>query len=126
MNITFKKPTVSAYNFMRYLCADLALKKNVIIDINQITQKVYDFKMNAPEGYQYIFEDIEFRKSTDHVVSYDISEGLTNLQTFGIIGKLNPTYDKLIIYLTTSDANEILEKADTKTKEVINKVSNLF
>lgn len=126
MNITFKKPRVSAYTFMKYLCADLAIKKNVIIDINQITQKIYDFKLIAPENSQYIFEDIEFRKSIDHVVSYDISEGLTNLQTFGIIGKLNPTYDKLIIYLTSSDANKILENADPITREVIDELSDLF
>ena len=50
------------------------------------------------EENQYLFDDIEFRVGiVDNVTSTDISEGLNSLHTFGIIGKLNPTYEKIVI-----------------------------
>ena len=98
---------------MRYLCASLTKSKKVIIDLQIIVEHIYNFKTEN-EQLQYMFEDIEFRKGINNVTSNDIAEGINNLQTFGLVGKLNPKYEKLIIYLTEEEADTILEECDCK------------
>ena len=53
------------------------------------------------------------------MVSNDISEGLGSLQTFGVIGELNPTYKKIMIYLTNNEATTILNKCDKPVRETM-------
>lgn len=126
MKISCAAPKVSAYNFMRYLCASLAKRKNVIIDLTQIVDKIYAFRQNAGSDYRSLFEDIEFRTSVDNIVSYDINEGINNLQTFGVIGKLNPTYEKIVIYLTDEEADVILQSCDDFVRDVMMQLANTF
>jgi len=111
------KPRVSAYNFMKYLCASLVKTKNVIINSTEIVNKIFDYKRAAPNELQFLFEDIEFRTGIGNTVSYDISEGLNNLQTFGIIGKLN--HDYYLIYLTDKEADDILSDCESVVKDMI-------
>lgn len=127
MKIVCGKPQVSAYNFMRYLCAILAKKGKVIVDLSSITYNIFRFKKSVSEENQYLFDDIEFRAGIDdNVASTDISEGLNSLQTFGIIGKLNPTYEKIVIYLTAEEANMILENCDQNIVVVLNELAEKF
>lgn len=127
MKIVCGKPQVSAYNFMRYLCAILAKKGKVIVDLSSITHNIFRFKESVSEENQYLFDDIEFRAGIDdNVASNDISEGLNSLQTFGIIGKLNPTYEKIVIYLTAEEANTILENCDRNIVIVLNELAEKF
>lgn len=127
MNIVCGKPRVSAYNLMRYLCAMLVQKGKVIVDLSSITYNIFKFKENASEEKQFLFDDIEFRSGIDgNVASTDISEGLNSLQTFGVIGKLNPTYEKIVIYLTTEEAGTILESCDPEVKDVLAELANDF
>lgn len=126
MNISCAKPRVSAYSFMRFLFATLVKNRNVIIDLDSIVNKVYNFKQGADSDLQFLFEDIEFRESIDSVVSYDISEGINCLQTFGVIGKLNPTYEKIVIYLTEDDANDILTECEPIVKAAIDELAKTF
>lgn len=127
MKIVCGKPQVSAYNFMRYLCAILAKKGKVIVDLSSITHNIFRFKESVSEENQYLFDDIEFRAGIDdNVASTDISEGLNSLQTFGIIGKLNPTYEKIVIYLTAEEANTILANCDQNIVIVLNELAEKF
>lgn len=127
MKIVCGKPQVSAYNFVRYLCAILAKKGKVIVDLSSITYNIFRFKESVSEENQYLFDDIEFRAGIDdNVASTDISEGLNSLQTFGIIGKLNPTYEKIVIYLTVEEANTILESCDQNIVTVLNELAEKF
>ena len=112
MELVCARPPVSSYDFMRYLCAALVKQSKVIIDLDSIIARIYNFKKQN-EQLKFMFEDIEFRTSVDNVVSNDISEGINNLQTFGIVGKLNPKYEKLVIYLTSEEADKILSECDT-------------
>lgn len=121
MELVCARPQVSSYNFMRYLCASLVKQSKVIIDLDSIISHVYNFKQ-CNEQLKFMFEDIEFRISIDNVISNDISEGINNLQTFGIVGKLNPKYEKLVIYLTTDEADEILSEC---SNEVMDAMENL-
>lgn len=113
MELVCARPPVSSYDFMRYLCAALVKQSKVIIDLDSIIARIYNFKKQN-EQLKFMFEDIEFRTSVDNVVSNDISEGINNLQTFGIVGKLNPKYEKLVIYLTSEEADKILSECDTE------------
>lgn len=125
MRIVCSRPPISSYNFMRYLCAALTKSKKVIIDLQVIVERIYNFKTEH-EQLQYMFEDIEFRKGINNVISNDISEGINNLQTFGLVGKLNPKYEKLIIYLTEEEADAILEECDENIREAMRNLAKLF
>lgn len=125
MRIVCSRPPISSYNFMRYLCASLAKSKKVIIDLPVIVEHIYNFKTEN-EQLQYMFEDIEFRKGINNVTSNDISEGINNLQTFGLVGKLNPKYEKLIIYLTEEEADAILAECDLSVREAMRHLAEIF
>ena len=121
------KPSISAYNFVKYLCAILAKQGKVIVDLSSITYNIFRVKEKVSEENLFLFDDIEFRAGIDNsVASADISEGLNSLQTFGIIGKLNPTYEKIVIYLTPEEANTILESCDEKIVTVLNELAQVF
>jgi hypothetical protein len=126
MNFVCAKPKVTITDFMRYLCASLTIKKNVIIDLNSLVERIYKFKQTLDDDLQFLFEDIEFRESIDSVVSNDIVEGLNDLQTFGIIGKLNPTYEKIVVYLSEYDAEKILDQCDDEVKQVMLKLADIL
>ncbi len=119
------KPPVSSYDFMRYLCASLVQQSKMVIDMDSIILKIYDFKQKNPD-LLYMFEDIEFRKNIDSVVSKDISEGLDYLQIFGLVGKLNPESEKLVIYLSIDEANQVLSECDAKVSNSIKILTRSF
>lgn len=125
MELVCARPPVSSYDFMRYLCAALVKQSKVIIDLDSIIARIYNFKKQN-EHLKFMFEDIEFRTSVDNVVSNDISEGINNLQTFGIVGKLNPKYEKLVIYLTNEEADEILSECDAKIGDAMIELASSF
>ncbi len=125
MELVCTRPPISSYNFMRYLCASLVKQNKVIIDLDSIISQIYNFKKEH-NSLNFMFEDIEFRTNIDNVISSDISEGINNLQTFGIVGKLNPKYEKLVIYLTPSEAEEILSECDDKVEQAMTELAYSF
>lgn len=125
MELICAKPPISSYNFMRYLCASLVKQCKVIINLESIISHIYEFKQTN-EALQYLFEDIEFRTNIDYVSSNDISESINNLQTFGLVGKLNPKYEKLVIYLTLEEADEILAECEPEVETAMNELASHF
>lgn len=125
MELVCARPPISSYNFMRYLCASLVKRSKVIIDLDSIISQIYTFKQHN-EQLKFMFEDIEFRISIDNVISNDISEGINNLQTFGIVGKLNPKYEKLVIYLTVDEADEILAECSDEVGTAMIELADFF
>lgn len=121
----FSRPPISSYNFMRYLCASLKKSDKNIIDTRKIVENIHNFK-SKNKKLQYMFEDIEFRKGIDSITSNDVTEGINNLQTFGLVGKLNPKYEKLIIYLTYNEADSILNECDINIKKAMMNLAELF
>jgi len=126
MEIVCAAPKVSSLNFMKYLFASLAKQRNVIIDKSRIVETIYDFKNGVDSELQYMFDDIEFRAGIDSVVSKDINASINNLQTLGVIGKLNPTYEKILINLTEQDADSILETCEPEVKSEIQRLATSF
>lgn len=125
MRLECVKAPISSYEFMRYLCASLVKQSKIIIDLESITSHIYEFKQKNPD-LGYMFEDIEFRTSIDNVSSIDIAESINSLQTFGVIGKLNPKYEKLVIYLTEEEADNILLDCEDKVKQAIKNLALTF
>lgn len=125
MEIKCARPLIGSYDFMRYLCASLVKKSKMIIDMDSIISIIYDFKKNN-QDYIYMFEDIEFRTGIDSVVSNDISEGINYLQTFGLVGKLNPRYEKLVIYLTEVEADQILAECSMEIRNAMMELAECF
>jgi len=108
---------------MRFLFASLTKEANIIIDESQIVEKILDFMKKSKPEQEFLFEDIEIRENIDSIVSRDINEGINTLQTFGVIGKFNPSYEKIIIYLSEEEADEILE--DCPSEDIKNAFRNL-
>lgn len=125
MEFKCAKPLIGSYDFMRYLCASLVKKSKMVIDMDSIISTIYDFKKNNL-NYIYMFEDIEFRTGIDSVVSNDISEGINYLQTFGLVGKLNPKYEKLVIYITDAEADKILAECSSEIRNAMMKLADCF
>ena len=124
--LVFSAPKLNAYDFMCRLCAALAKTKNVIVDRTTFVENIYNFKKQADPELSYMFDDIEFRESINSVVSYDINEGLINLQTLGAIGKLNPSCEKIVIYFTEQEADEILSDCDAQEKEAMLELAHMI
>jgi len=125
MELVCARPPISSYSFMRYLCASLVKRSKVIIDLDSMISRIYAFKQNNAR-LNFMFEDIEFRTSIDNVISNDISEGINNLQTFGIVGKLNPRYEKLVIYLTEDEADAILKECTDEVEHAMMELAASF
>lgn len=126
MTVLNRDNRVSALSFLRLMCAAMVIKQLSTLDLDSLVKTIYKFKESKGSSFQYLFNDIEFRKSIDDVVSNDIWTGINNLQTLGVIGKFNPSYEKAIIYLSESDANEILEKCDKKTRNAMMQLADSF
>ena len=120
------KPRISAYSFVKCLCAALTSQGKVIVDLPSVVKNVYDSKRSTVSALDYVFYDIEFRAGFDSISSNDISEGFNNLQTFGIVGKLNPTYSKMVIYLTQEEAKDILEERTRAEADFFNDLAKKF
>ena len=126
MSTSCALPRISALNFVRYLFASLAKERNVIIDKEKIVENIFAFKSNIKPELVYAFNDIEFRTGIDNIVSPDIDASINNLQTFGVVGKLNPTYEKMVIYLTDQDADYILESCEPNLRKAMSELASSF
>ena len=126
MGTVYTTRDLSAYHFMRCLFAALADRKKVIINRDEIVNTIFEFKNRTDSDSKNIFKNIEFRKNIDSVLSSDIEEGINTLQTFGVVGKLNPTYEKIVIFLTQKEAHEILKDYDTNVQTVMTELASNF
>ncbi|MBQ7173463.1 MAG: hypothetical protein IJR88_05035 [Clostridia bacterium] len=125
MKISCVKPYLNAYDFMRYLCAALALKDKKRIPLDSIVERIYDYRIKN-EKSSFVFSDIEFRKGLNYVVSNDIMESIGELQTFGIVGKENPKYVNMLIYLSDENAKAILKTCSSDILPIINSIASTF
>ncbi|MCL2285738.1 MAG: hypothetical protein FWC32_05165 [Firmicutes bacterium] len=126
MQTAYTTRDLSAYHFMRCLFAALADKKNVIINRDEIVNTIFEFKNRTGSDSMDVFRNIEFRKNIDSVLSSDIEEGINTLQTFGVVGKLNPTYEKIVIFLTQQEALNILNDYESNVQKVMTELASSF
>lgn len=125
MRTVCSRSPISSYDFMRYLCATLTKRNRVIIELKDLVNRIYDFK--TKNGHlRYMFEDIEFRKGINNVVSNDISEAIINLHIFGVATRLNLEGEKLMICLTEKEADVILEECDEAARSAMRELAKTF
>lgn len=110
LNTLFKKPTITSYGLVRLLFAKLLLLGQNIISRDTIVERIY--KLSQKETYKELLDDIGFRVFIDSVSSQEIEDGISSLQTFGMIGKINPTFEKIIIFITEDMADSIVNEYD--------------
>lgn len=101
------RPELTAYESVLLICCGLVKRGKIILRQDALIRKLFEVKDNPT--LKAMFEDIVFRDNIDSLSSTDIEDSLVKLQTFGAIGKLNPAYEKIIIYITTEEADQFLE-----------------
>lgn len=118
LNTIFKKPPITSYGFIRLLFAKLSLLGQQIISRDTIVEKVY--KLSQIDEYKELLDDVGFRVFIDSTSSQDLEDGISSLQTFGMIGKINPTFERIVIFITDDMANSIIEEYDENISGVMN------
>lgn len=121
MDKTLSTPRISAYQFMLLLCSGLVKNGKTILRQDSLVSRLYEFKND--ERTRFLFEDIAFKKDIDTITSVDIEDSLCKLQTFGAIGKLNPAYEKMVIYISPNEADSFLDSYDKSFSNAINIIS---
>ena len=107
MNKETAKPQLTAYECMLIVCSKLVQKGKTILRLDNLVPTLFRFKDD--EKTKMLFEDIAFRENIDTITSADVEDSLSRLQTFGAIGKLNPAYEKIVIYITPEEADKFLQ-----------------
>lgn len=106
MNKQESKPTLSAYESILLICSGLVKKGKVVVHQDDFIKKLFALKDDASSAC--LFEDIVFKNNIDSIFSEDIDDSLIKLQTYGAIGKLNPAYEKIVIYISLEEADKFL------------------
>ena len=107
MNKEMVRPKVTAYESLLLICSKLVEKGKVVLRQDALVSMLYNFK-NNPDT-QLLLKDITFKRNLDTITSLDIEDSLSRLQTFGAIGRLNPAYEKIIIYINPDEAEQFIE-----------------
>lgn len=96
MNKETIRPQITAYESILLIISELVSKGKTVLRQDTLVPTLYNYK--DAENTQLLFEDIAFRNHLDTITSVDVEDSLSKLQTFGAIGKLNPAYEKIVIY----------------------------
>lgn len=118
------KPPISAFECILLVCSKLALDGKTVLRQDSLVEKLYDCS-KKPE-FLVLFSDIAFKKSFDSITSADIENSLTELQNFGAIGRLNPAYEKIIIYISEEEADAFLQQKDETIRKAIDQICKMF
>lgn len=110
MNKETAKPQLTAYECMLIVCSKLVQKGKTILRLDTLVPTLFRYKDD--DNTSMLFEDIAFKENIDTITSVDIEDSLSKLQTFGAIGKLNPAYEKIVIYITPEEADKFLARYD--------------
>lgn len=124
MNKEIVRPQITAYQSILLIFSELVKNGKAILRQDTLVPTLYKYKNNS--NTDLLFEDIAFKDDLDTITSVDIENSLTKLQTFGAIGKLNPAYEKIVIYITPEEANNFINSFDSKFKTAASLVSEAF
>lgn len=123
MNKETVRPNITAYESMLLICSALVRKGKTILRQDTLVPKLYDLNTGQNKN---LFEDISFKKSIDTITSVDIEDSLNRLQTFGAIGRLNPAYEKIVIYISPEEAERFLNSFGEEYAQAALKISEAF
>lgn len=101
------RPQITAYESILLIFSELVKKGKTVLRQDMLVPTLYNYK-DADETH-LLFEDIAFKNHLDTITSVDVEDSLSKLQTFGAIGRLNPAYEKIVIYISHEEADNFLE-----------------
>jgi hypothetical protein len=102
----FKKDYFPSFDFFRLFFATLALKNIIIIN----TEKLYNFLRSVKDQnneFEDLLKDINFYYDGIKEVSKDIEPNINSLQTLGLIGRSNPSYENILNYFGENLSQEV-------------------
>lgn len=118
------RPQITAYESILLIFSDLVKKGKTLLRQDTLVSTLYDYK--DAEETQLLFEDIVFKNDLDTITSVDVEDSLSKLQTFGAIGKLNPAYEKIVIYISREEADKFLSSFGEQYVAAANIISEAF
>lgn len=124
MNKEMIRPQITAYECMLLIFSELVKKGKTLLRQDTLVSTLYEYREN--EATEILFEDIAFRKNLDTITSVDVEDSLSRLQTFGAIGRLNPAYEKIVIYISREEADNFLNSFAEQYKDAADIVSEAF
>ncbi len=124
MNKETTRPQITAYESILLIFSELVKKGKTLLRQDTLVSTLYDYK--DKDKTMVLFEDIAFKKNLDTITSVDIEDSLSRLQTFGAIGKLNPAYEKIVIYISKEEADKFLDSFNEQYTDAANIVSEAF
>lgn len=124
MNKETIRPQITAYESILLIFSELVKRGKTVLRQDTLVPTLYNYK--DAENTQLLFEDIAFRNHLDTITSVDVEDSLSKLQTFGAIGKLNPAYEKIVIYISREEANNFLNSFDERFVAAARAISEAF
>lgn len=124
MNKETVRPQITAYESILLIFSELVKKGKTILRQDTLVPTLYNYKDIADT--QLLFEDIAFKNHLDTITSVDVEDSLSKLQTFGAIGKLNPAYEKIVIYISQEEADNFINSFGEQYVAAADVVSGAF
>lgn len=124
MNKETVRPQITAYESILLIFSKLVKKGKTILRQDTLVPTLYEYKDMAET--QLLFEDIVFKDHIDTITSVDIEDSLSKLQTYGAIGRLNPAYEKIVIYISREEADNFLNSFDEQYIVAADVISEVF
>lgn len=124
MNKETVRPQITAYESILLIFSELVKKGKTVLRQDTLVPILYDYK-DIDETH-LLFEDIAFKNHLDTITSVDVEDSLSKLQTFGAIGKLNPAYEKIVIYISREEADNFINSFDEQYTVAADIISGAF
>lgn len=117
-------PRLTAYESMLLILSALVTRGKTILRQDTLVPKLYPF--SDKENTSLLFDDIAFKHRCDSTTSIDVEDSLNMLQTYGAIGRLNPSYEKIIVYINQEEAEDFIKSFDKPFVEAAQQISEAF
>ncbi len=119
----FYEPKITAYEFLKCFFACLKQKNQ-----NKVTRDIVEFlhtQKAKPENSE-VLEEINFRSNGVFFYSDAVEDALFNLQNGGLLGKMNPSFGKILIQYNDADAQKAIEQIEASYLPIIEKIAEEF
>ena len=124
MRIETVRPRITAYESILLIFSELVRRGRTILRQDTLVRNLYKFR--DLDSTRLLFEDIVFNNHSDAITSVDVEDSLIKLQTYGAIGKLNPAYEKILIYISREEADSFINSFDVSFVNAAVEVSEAF
>lgn len=124
MNKETIRPKITAYESILLIFSELVRKGKTVLRQDTLVPILYNYRNG--EDTHLLFEDIAFKNHLDTITSVDVEDSLSKLQTYGAIGKLNPAYEKIVIYISREEAESFINSFDGQFVTAADEISEAF